>query len=464
MRHETLINSAVAEKGANLKPRARGAWRSFHGVITGILLFQLIFFAATPGRAQTDATPQATAAPSPSPPRRIVSKDPDYLKLVTAPLADDYVRTHSQGYRDKSTEIDAKVAEITDEKSRAQARADEWDKVSKNDQNRFRYEADVALNDARTAFAKKHRDALLDLGLASYDESQKSLVLRASPTAPLDLNFRMPISAETLNQIYDRFHQIVGQDVERQAHEYVAKSGADSPCARIGDLCFKLKRDDLEQNARSQRIVVVAQGDLEQNKIDRYLLVDYITETLLLEFDPHISRLSSFAWRFAIGPVPAPVIEPEPVVAPVQATAPPPAEPAPVAEPPAAAGATTASAPATAAPGNATAPAVTAPSAAENPPARVKIPDDVIAASIISKVKPVYPAKARAANIHGDVVLHATIDTEGKISNIQVLSGEESLAKAAVEAVRQWRYKPILWEGQPTEVDTIITIAFSMLD
>jgi len=103
-------------------------------------------------------------------------------------------------------------------------------------------------------------------------------------------------------------------------------------------------------------------------------------------------------------------------------------------------------------------------SAPENPPAHIKIPDDVIAASIISKVKPVYPAKARAANLHGDVVLHATIDAEGKISNIQVLSGEESLAQAATEAVKQWRYKPILWEGQPTEVDTMITISFSLLD
>jgi TonB family protein len=428
----------------------------FGGIFAGIFLFLLILSGATSGGAQTVATPQpaANAAPAPSLPARIVSKDPDYMKLLTAPLADDYVQTYSQGYRDKSAEINAKLADITDEKIRAQTRADEWDKVSKNDQNRFRYEADVALNDARTSFARKHRDGWLDVGRASYDENEKSLVVRASSTAPIDLNFRMLLSDATLIQIYDKFHQIVGQELERQARDYVIKSGPDSPCARIAELCFKLKRDDLEQSTRSQRMVVVAQGDLELKKIDRYLLVDYGTETILLELDPHIASFSSAAWRFAIGPVPAPIIQPEPVVAPVQAEAPPPTEPAPPAEQHAD----------DAAAGTSSEPVAAPASAAENPPARIKIPDDVIAAAIITKTKPVYPAKARAANIHGDVVLHATIDKEGKISNVQVLSGDESLAQAAVEAVREWRYKPILWEDQPTEVDTIITITFSLLD
>jgi len=279
-------------------------------------------------------------------------------------------------------------------------------------------------------------------------------VVKASSTAPIDVNFRMSISDATLNQIYDKFHQIVGPEIERQAHDYVSKSGADSPCARIGDLCFKIKRDDLEQNARSQRLVVVAQGDLEQKKIARYLLVDYDTETVLLELDPHLANLSSAAWRFAIGPVPAPIIEHEPVAAPVQAAVPPPAEPESVAQQPAK----------DAAAGTANEPVAAPPTAVENPPAPVKIPDDVIAASIITKTRPIYPAKARAANIHGDVVLHATIDKEGKISNVQVLSGDESLTQAAVEAVRQWRYKPMLSDGQPREVDTIITITFSLLD
>jgi protein TonB len=62
------------------------------------------------------------------------------------------------------------------------------------------------------------------------------------------------------------------------------------------------------------------------------------------------------------------------------------------------------------------------------------------------------------------VLLHAIIDKEGKISQVQVLSGDDLLSPAAVDAVRQWRYKPILVDGEPIEVDTNITITFSLTD
>jgi len=56
------------------------------------------------------------------------------------------------------------------------------------------------------------------------------------------------------------------------------------------------------------------------------------------------------------------------------------------------------------------------------------------------------------------------IDKEGKVSGIQVLSGDDLLVQAAVDAVLQWRYKPILIESEPTEVDTTITITFSLIE
>jgi protein TonB len=88
----------------------------------------------------------------------------------------------------------------------------------------------------------------------------------------------------------------------------------------------------------------------------------------------------------------------------------------------------------------------------------------VEAASIITQTKPVYPPEARASLVQGDVVLRAIIDKEGIISEVHVLSGDDLLAKAAVEAVRQWRYKPMLSNGEPTEVETTITITFSLLE
>ena len=75
-----------------------------------------------------------------------------------------------------------------------------------------------------------------------------------------------------------------------------------------------------------------------------------------------------------------------------------------------------------------------------------------------------YPPEARAKMIHGDVVLRAIIDKEGKISEVRVLDGDETLAKAAVDAVRQWRYKPMLSDGQPAEVETTITVTFSLAE
>jgi protein TonB len=88
----------------------------------------------------------------------------------------------------------------------------------------------------------------------------------------------------------------------------------------------------------------------------------------------------------------------------------------------------------------------------------------VTAAAIVSQTKPLYPPQARAGNVQGDVVLHAIIDKEGKISEVQVLSGDELLAQSALEAVRQWRYKPMLVDGEPREVDTTIVVTFSLLD
>lgn len=424
--------------------------------LAGAFTMSLLLLGPICGQAQTVASPSigAAVASSATSTGKIVTKDPEYLKLLMAPLSDDFLPTYSKGYHEKAAEIEGKLNDISDEKLRAQTRAEEWDKVSKNDKNRFKYEADVALNDARTAFSQKHQDAWMDLGRVTYDDNGKSLVVRSTRIGPIDASMHVSMSEATINQINEKFGQIAGAEIDRRAHDYVSKSGADSPCARNSDWCYKIKREEIDQTLRAERMMVVAQGNLEHRKIDRYLLVDYDTETVLFEVDPRSLILSALNWRFPIGPVPPPVIEPEPVAAPVPVAVAPPTQPAPSPDQHAD----------SAAPGNSSGPSTNAASAPENPPARVKIPDSVIAAAIITKVQPQYPPKARAAQIHGDVVLHATIDKEGKISGLQVLSGDEMLAQSASEAVRQWRYKPILSDGEPIEVDTTITITFSLLE
>ena len=81
---------------------------------------------------------------------------------------------------------------------------------------------------------------------------------------------------------------------------------------------------------------------------------------------------------------------------------------------------------------------------------------------LVRKVQPEYPALARSARIQGVVVLAAIIGKAGTIENLRVLSGHPMLTAAAIDAVRQWRYRPYVLNGEPVEVETQITVNFSL--
>jgi protein TonB len=93
-------------------------------------------------------------------------------------------------------------------------------------------------------------------------------------------------------------------------------------------------------------------------------------------------------------------------------------------------------------------------------PQRLRISAGVTRGLLIHREEPTYPPLARAARIQGDVVLSAIIDTNGQIQNLQLVSGHPMLVPAAIAAVKLWRYKPYLLNGQPVEVDTTITVIF----
>jgi TonB family protein len=104
--------------------------------------------------------------------------------------------------------------------------------------------------------------------------------------------------------------------------------------------------------------------------------------------------------------------------------------------------------------------------AAEKPKTmRIRIGGNVQAAKILTKVQPIYPARAKAAGVQGSVLLHAVVSKEGKPLSLQVLNSQidPDLARAAVEAVSQWRYQPTLLNGEPVEIDTTITVNFTLL-
>jgi len=95
-------------------------------------------------------------------------------------------------------------------------------------------------------------------------------------------------------------------------------------------------------------------------------------------------------------------------------------------------------------------------------PQRVRVSSGVVQGLLLSQVKPVYPPLARQARIQGTVLLQAQISKDGRIENLQLISGHPMLAPAAIEAVKQWRYKPYLLNGEPCEVDTQIQVNFSL--
>jgi periplasmic protein TonB len=105
-----------------------------------------------------------------------------------------------------------------------------------------------------------------------------------------------------------------------------------------------------------------------------------------------------------------------------------------------------------------------------HPPAPVPVPpasithafrtSSMLEGSLIRRVQPVYPPLARSARIQGPVSLAALISKAGSMEKVHALSGHPMLVPAAIEAVRQWQYRPYILNGEPVEVETQITVNF----
>jgi len=95
-------------------------------------------------------------------------------------------------------------------------------------------------------------------------------------------------------------------------------------------------------------------------------------------------------------------------------------------------------------------------------PQRVRVSQGVSEGLLVHQVKPNYPALAKQARIQGSVVLQAAIGKDGSIQNLRLVSGHPMLAPAAIEAVKQWKYRPYFLNGEPVEVDTQITVNFTL--
>lgn len=95
-------------------------------------------------------------------------------------------------------------------------------------------------------------------------------------------------------------------------------------------------------------------------------------------------------------------------------------------------------------------------------PGTIRISQGVSQGLLLKKAAPAYPSMALQLHREGVVELLATVSKEGRITNVRILSGDSMLAKSAVDAVRQWQYRPYLLNGQPYEVETQISVSFKL--
>ena len=198
-----------------------------HKILTAIFILIVVVFGTAQGRSQTNEPAQAAApATSPIPVPRIVTKDPDYLKLLNPPQGNVFLQMYSKSYRDKAAEIQAKVGGIGDENLQNQARNEEWVTAHKIDGDKFTYEAETAFRDAKISFSQKHRDGWFEVGRVTYDENNSVLTIIPNSTTPIDAALRVPMKVATLNQVYAKFHEIAAQEIDQKAQEYVSKAAS----------------------------------------------------------------------------------------------------------------------------------------------------------------------------------------------------------------------------------------------
>lgn len=93
---------------------------------------------------------------------------------------------------------------------------------------------------------------------------------------------------------------------------------------------------------------------------------------------------------------------------------------------------------------------------------RIRVGGNVAAAMLTHTVQPKYPKEAKKEHVQGTVILHCIIAKDGTMLNVEYVSGPPSLMRSAMDAVRQWRYKPTLLYGQPVEVDTTVKVIYTL--
>lgn len=310
-------------------PKAWYSSRTFFFAVSVAVLLAVVIYAfssRTSDKPPGAATLKGPVAASTTMPL-LLTKDPDFIHLIHPAQSDDDLLAHSAEFLKKMQDIESQLVTIQDLDLRRQASDQEWAKVDKKAYiERERKSLADAFPTAMQNIFSKHRADWFEAGHVSFPGTSNFVVssVDASPLTISD-DASVPINISKLDDVYSKFASITGPQIEQAvAFQVQAKScdqqlknvcqnlgGTSSECSNPSDLenirsqiqfsCdVGPSAEDLkkkaQQEARTARIILVGQGDLPSHRVDKLMLVDYDTETVLLEL-PVDSLTGKMHWK-----------------------------------------------------------------------------------------------------------------------------------------------------------------------
>ena len=319
------------------------------GLVVVVVLIMIVRNSKSPqpNQSATENSPQSAAPPS-----RIITKDPEWARLLHPPTGEDDILVNSQAYVQKKQEIEAKLSQVSDPELRERVSSEEWGKVDKQSymaEGEENLRASVAA--AMNSFLDRHRTDLFEIGHVNYPGSG-SLLVKSVDASPLEVpdGEIIPLDISTMDSVYSKFREAakpaIQAGVENWMYEQTCNAHLKNACENLGGSpgeCSdpeKLREIEqqlgsggiligcndnpsaetgwgiIEKQVRESRLVLVGQGDLPNHRIDKLLLVDYDTESVLLEL-PSSAMTGVLRWK-----APLDSLSPKPSASEVSSTGP----------------------------------------------------------------------------------------------------------------------------------------------
>ncbi len=300
-----------------------------------LLIVGFLLFARHSKSPQSNQSAAANAPESATPPSRIITKDAEWGRLLHPPTGEDDILANNQAFVQKKQEIEAKLSQVSDSDLRERLASEEWGKVDKQS---YMAEGEENLraswSAAMRSFLERHRADWFEIGHVDYPGSG-SLLVKSVDASPLEVpdGETIPLDIATMDSVYSKFRELAKGQIEEMGRNWVYEQscqaklrnvcinlgGSESECsdtARLSEieqsLPGVLAGSDCNDNAsledgmkaveakmRSERIILVGQGDLVTQRIDKVMLVDYDTETILHDFGQSPLNPLGVGWKFS---------------------------------------------------------------------------------------------------------------------------------------------------------------------